>query len=65
VGGSQDSDLDFCDQVVNLGEAWVNPLLALNDFGGCQMSKYPTGYDQLHLLAGTGWEKIAEKSRLG
>jgi len=42
-----------------------NPLLALNEIGGCQMSKYPTGYDQLHLLAGTGWEKIAEKSRLG
>ena len=43
AGGNQDSDLDFCDQVVNLGEEWLKPLLALNDYGGYQMSKYPTG----------------------
>jgi hypothetical protein len=44
-GGSQESNLDFCDQVVNLEEEWVKPLLALNDLQGCQMSKYPSGYE--------------------
>jgi hypothetical protein len=58
-GGSQVSDLDYCDQVVNLREEQVKPLLALND---CRVAKWVNTYRILFIIAVNSFTQKALES---